>query len=333
MRVFVCSRHTVLSVLLLLFALLLLFFLLPRAISAKTAPSEPVEIPPAALSLQPSAGGLSEQTANPAVPTVPEAETPEPETPEPETPVSLPILMYHSVLRDPARTGDYIVTPMQMEADFRWLIQHGYTSVTLNALIDYVDRGTPLPQKPVLITLDDGYLNNRTYVLPLLEKYGFHAVISIVGKFTDTFSETPDPAPAYAHLTWDDIRALSATGFIEFGNHTYDMHKQTGRHGSKKNTDESETHYKQAFYEDVSKNQTLLLQKAGVDALVFTYPYGQISPEALPILRQMGFRAAFTCLEQVNSLTRDPEALFHLNRFNRSGRLSTEAFMQKMELS
>ena len=84
--------------------------------------------------------------------------------------VKVPIVMYHSVLKDKKMDGKYVVSPTEFENDLIYLEEHGYTTIFLQELVDYVYTGAALPEKPVVITFDDGYLNNLTYVLPILQK-------------------------------------------------------------------------------------------------------------------------------------------------------------------
>ena len=99
---------------------------------------------------------------------------------------SLPVIMYHSVLSDPSRTGDYVITPDEFEKDLIYIKSKGMNTVTPDMIIDYVDNGTPLPADPILLTFDDGHLNNMTYALPLLQKYDMYATVSVVGAYTLT---------------------------------------------------------------------------------------------------------------------------------------------------
>lgn len=247
-----------------------------------------------------------------------------------ESGTELPIIMYHSVLKSPSRAGTYIVSPQTVECDLKYLKEHGYTSMFASELAQAVLTGGELPQKPVIITLDDGYLNNLTYVLPLLEKYDMKAVVSVVGIYSETFSESPDPNPAYAHLCWNDIEELTASGRVEIGNHTYDMHKKTARKGTKKQLGESEAEYYETLITDVGRTQSLLEEFCGIVPTTFAYPYGYISRESVPILQEMGFTALLTCTEKVNMITADPKVLTSLGRFNRPSGVSTERFMKKM---
>ncbi|MBQ1216823.1 MAG: polysaccharide deacetylase family protein [Clostridia bacterium] len=245
------------------------------------------------------------------------------------TPV--PILMYHSVCHNDRIQSKYILSPETFEEDLRWLSQRGYTAVFVSDLVAYVNGEGTLPERPVVITLDDGFLNNKTNVLPLLRKYNMKAVISVVGSFCQRYSETSDPDPSYAYLTWDDIADLAASGRVEIANHTYEMHTVGLRRGCMKKSDESVAAYSAALSEDLSRLQSILSEKSGVTPTVFAYPYGAISSEAVFVLQSLGFRAALTCEERVNYLSAlAPDRLYRLGRFNRPSGESTEEFMARI---
>lgn len=83
--------------------------------------------------------------------------------------VRLPVLMYHGVHSDPKKAGDYVITPQALEEDLLYLQRQGCTTVVMSDLIAYVQQGAPLPEKPVMITFDDGYYNNYLNAYPLLQ--------------------------------------------------------------------------------------------------------------------------------------------------------------------
>ena len=143
------------------------------------------------------------------------------------------ILMYHSLLKDPARHGKYVVSPDLFESDLKYLKEHGYSFVGIQELIDFVYSGAPLPKKSIVITFDDGYYNNYLYAYPLLEKYDAKMVISVIGKYTDLY-DGEKPNAYYSHVTWDMINEMLASGRVEIGNHTYSMHTNGERRGSKR---------------------------------------------------------------------------------------------------
>ncbi|MBR0276882.1 MAG: polysaccharide deacetylase family protein, partial [Clostridia bacterium] len=114
--------------------------------------------------------------------------------------IDVPIIMYHSVKNDISDSAKYIVTPNQLESDLIYLAQNGYTTITMTDLIDYVYNDKKLPEKPIILTFDDGYFNNYYYAYPLMKKYNMKMVISVVGSYSDKFSEIDDSNPAYAYL-------------------------------------------------------------------------------------------------------------------------------------
>jgi peptidoglycan/xylan/chitin deacetylase (PgdA/CDA1 family) len=246
-----------------------------------------------------------------------------------EEAIFLPVIMYHSIFEGTPQ--DYIVTPEQAESDLVWLSSHGYTAVSAQQLCDYTLGTGELPEKPVMITLDDGYYNNLSVYLPLLEKYDMCAVVSVVGSYTELLAAADPHADAYSYLTWEDIRTLNDSGRVEIGCHTYDMHSlKNGRYGCMRMKDESAEDYIQAFSEDTGLLRTALSANCGIMPSVFAYPFGGISHESLPVLKDHGIRMTLTCYERPNYITRDPECLYGIFRYNRSGLYSTEEFMQRL---
>lgn len=248
---------------------------------------------------------------------------------ENEERVFLPIIMYHSIVDDNSSVNGYTVTPEIVENDLKYLSENGYEAIFTEDLINYVNGGT-LPEKPVIITADDGFYNNTVYLLPLLKKYDMKAVISIVGYYTEVIAEADPHIPRYSYLTWDDISEINKSGYIEIGNHTYNMHFDKGRKGCSKLSSETYEEYADALIDDIGLCQTLLSLNCSITPAVFAYPFGSISKESIPILKTMGFAAAFSCYERPNYITRSPDTLFTLDRYNRSGNISTEEFMKKL---
>lgn len=245
----------------------------------------------------------------------------------------LPVIMYHCVLQDPARTGKYVISPARLEEDVVWLQQNGYTIVTAHAIAEFAQGSGTLPEKPVLLTFDDGYYNNMTYVLPILTKHDCTAVIGIVGAYAQRYTEAPDPNPNYGYLSWEEIYALVLSGRFELSNHTFNMHGETGRKGSARRDGESDAAYARAFTSDLEKLQRALLTHTYVEPEFFAYPFGVVDRDSRGLLREMGFAGSFTCSERISRVTAGkPESLWELGRFNRAGDMTTEAFMKKMGL-
>ncbi|MCM1525476.1 MAG: polysaccharide deacetylase family protein [Ruminococcus sp.] len=249
--------------------------------------------------------------------------------------VTLYTLMYHSLLKDPCRTGEYVMQPQDFENDLAYLHEHGYSTVTPQMIIDFAERGTPLPDKPVMLTFDDGHLNNMTYALPLLEKYDMTAVINVVGAYTLRAEEENDPNPYYAYLTRNDIRTLYDSGRFDIGCHTFDMHVSCGRRGASRIAGETEEDYKAAFSDDTDMFSELI-ESCGLSPTVYAYPFGFISKEGFGILKAHGYRIVLTCSEKPTVLSFDPDNsddLVVINRFNRSGLVQTDEFMRSNDIS
>lgn len=246
-----------------------------------------------------------------------------------EKPVPLPVIMYHSVCEKPP--SEYTVTPQQLESDLLWLKNKGFTAVNAQQLIDYVSGGGALPEKPVLITFDDGFYNNLSLALPLLGKYDMCAVVSIVGRYTDDYAAADPHADSYSYLTWEDISELAASRRIEIGSHTYDMHSnRAGRQGCAKLPEETAEEYAARLSADIGLLKTELSRNCGIIPAVFAYPFGALCRESLPVLRDSGILMTLTCREGINAITRDPDCLYGIFRYNRSGLLTTEEYMERL---
>lgn len=243
--------------------------------------------------------------------------------------IFLPVIMYHSIVDDSSKINQYTVTPEIIENDMKYLKNQGFETVLTEELVQYIENDVPLPEKPVMITLDDGFYNNFCYLVPLLEKYDMKAVVSVVGEFVDSASQRDAHMPEYSYLTWDDISEMCQHSCIEIGNHTYAMHSTDLRKGSSKLSYETPEQYSEIFFQDINKLQNLLETNSGVIPVSFAYPFGYISRESIPILKKSGIRATFTCYEKPNYIVKDSDCLFGINRYNRSGNISTEEFMNK----
>ncbi len=248
-----------------------------------------------------------------------------------QTGLALPVLMYHSVLKDPQRSGAYVITPTQFERDMQYLVDHGYTAVLPSDLMKYAAGEEDLPEKPVMITFDDGYYNNLVYVLPILKRLHMKAVVSIVGSYTEEATKRMDQNPTYAHLTWDDICTLASSGVIEIGSHSYALHSsKNGRQGVTRKRGESKADYETVVCHDVELQNTALLEHCGIAPAVFAYPFGEWDKDSEALLRRLGFSLTMTCRERMNYIERNPASLYRLGRYNRPSGVSTETFMKKV---
>lgn len=245
--------------------------------------------------------------------------------------VKLPVIMYHSVLKDEAQAGKYVISPSTLEADLNYLESHGYETVTVADLVRYVDELGELPEKPVMITFDDGHYNNYLYAYPLLKKHGMRAVISVIGKETEQYTESGQENAYWSYLTLDRLREISTDGVFEIQNHSYDLHENDARKGALRMRGESLESYRALLVEDTERAQKLLIEGGVPTPICYTYPYGACSRESEEVIKSLGFLCTMGCEERVNTLRRgDPDCLYRLGRYNRPAGVSAERFLGKV---
>ena len=158
------------------------------------------------------------------------------------------------------------------------------------------------------------------------------AVISIIISETDRYSQLDENRENYSHLTWEQIGEMMESGLIEFQSHSYDLHKNSGkgkRKGIGKRKGESTEGYQAAIREDVEKGQLRFVEMTGYAPTAFTYPFGAVSEDSYPVLEELGFRATLDAQGKVFRLTRDPECLRRIPRYNRPWGTTAEQIITK----
>ena len=245
--------------------------------------------------------------------------------------VVLPIVMYHKILK--SKRGRFTVSPAQLEADYQAFLAAGYTPVFMSEVIDWVDGRGSLPEKPIVITFDDGHYNNLYYGVPIAKKLGVKKMILPVTEFSKNHSESDidHSNPNYSHLTWAQLKECVDSGFVEIGNHTHAMHKFKPRYGIAKMGGENICDYACALKRDIDESQRLIMEAGVARPTTFAYPFGKYSKESREILLDLGFRALLTCNEWTNKIKKgDPSSLHNLGRYNRDGAMSTEEIVRKL---
>lgn len=243
--------------------------------------------------------------------------------------VELPVIMYHQISRKNSNTGKYIISREQLVSDLEYIKKMGYTTVTVKDLINYVNGKGSLPEKPVMLTFDDGHETAYTILYPLLKEMGMCAVVSVIGYLADLYTEIDDHNDTYSYLTWDEIKELSDTPEIEIQNHSFNMHsvEKGGRRGIAPMKGESRESYFSAVNADVGKMQLELMKKGEVKATAMVYPYGSHTELTLEVCKDLGFLCTMTCEERINTVTKyNTASLYNLGRYNRSGEMTAREF-------
>ena len=245
------------------------------------------------------------------------------ETPDPPVPdsVTVPILLYHDV--NETGEGDYIISEETLYSHLDAIREAGYHTVTFQQMAAYVEEGTPLPENPVALTFDDGYLSNYEIVWPALQERDMTATIFVIGSSVgkDTYKDTG--AGIIPHFSYQQAEEMAASGVISVQTHTYDMHQYQplepdgGRRGCLPREDETEETYRQALETDLTRAIEELESNTSETALVLSYPGGDYTQEAEEISAQLGLRVSVSTVPQPAVLTRgDPASLRLLGRYN-----------------
>jgi peptidoglycan/xylan/chitin deacetylase (PgdA/CDA1 family) len=236
----------------------------------------------------------------------------------PPEPVNLPIIMYHQISENRGRLDTYVISPDEFEEDLKLFKDNGFTTIAVSDLIKFVTKKGELPEKPIMLTFDDGFESDYVYAFPLLKKYEMKAIFSIIGRFTDMFSEEGVVKHInYSHLSWDQITEMHKSGFADFHNHTYDMHVIDKRRGALPRKYESDEEYEKVIKDDLGKLNEEYKEHIGVSPEAFTCPFGCYNDRLKEAVRKVGFSVIFSSAQTMNTLTGDPEELFKLNRFVR----------------
>jgi peptidoglycan/xylan/chitin deacetylase (PgdA/CDA1 family) len=126
------------------------------------------------------------------------------------------VLMYHSVSPYDEDPHEVTITPQRFERQMRWLRGRGLGGVSvaelLSASADGRSRGL------VGLTFDDGYQDFVTYVMPILQRYGFTATTFVLAGRLGGKDEWNRPAPEKALMTADQVHQAAQSG-MEIGSH------------------------------------------------------------------------------------------------------------------
>ena len=213
------------------------------------------------------------------------------------TPV--PVLMYHHFMDVDSSDVDTIVTVKRFREQLLALKAAGYAPVDPFEIADHVENGTPLPDKPVLITMDDGYSSNLELAAPVLEECGMKATVFVigatVGRTTYPGSETVLDPPRFS---WEQVRPWVEKGVLCVQSHTYEMHHRSGgewdRDGVLQKPGEGERDYRAALTADVERAKSELEDGLDVPLIAVAFPYGLWSRTAVQQFRQAGIKLTFT---------------------------------------
>ena len=228
-----------------------------------------------------------------------EVYTPTQQPTEPAPPeMEVPVLLYHHI--DDTGDGGSCIEEGNFLRHLDALAAAGYTTVTMEQLADYVQKGKPLPPKPIAITFDDGYLSNYEIAYPALAERGMKATIFVIGVSVgkDTYKDTGEPI--YPHFSYEQAREMEDSGVISVQTHTYDMHQYLpfepdgGRKGVLPLESETQEEYLDALREDLQLGIRELEQETGRENISLAYPFGEFTEESEQVCDELDIFITFT---------------------------------------
>ena len=190
--------------------------------------------------------------------------------------VRVPILMYHYISTPPEDADEYrtdlSVLPENFRAQIAYLAENGYQSITFNDLSLALTNKKILPDKPVILTFDDGYIDNYENAFPILAEYGFRATFFIVTDFIDNEYS--------AYMTWGMIKEMSAAG------HHIEPHSRT-------HPDLTGQEYDYLIWQILGPQETISYH-TGITPRYFSYPSGRYDDAVIEVLQALDFWGAVT---------------------------------------
>lgn len=237
--------------------------------------------------------------------------------------VEVPILMYHHITSE-AKDGlnTMTITPERFEEHIYSLISQGYTPIFLEELISYVESGEKLPEKPICITFDDGYLSNYEYAFPILKKYNAKANIAIIGVTVGATEYKDTRNKIIPHFTMEQALEMEHSGVVSIISHTFDMHQakdfESGdkiRTTAVKLENETNEEYKRDFKEDFEK-MSEIFKSLHKNIEIVAYPYGKYNELSNQLLKELGVKLTLSTMAGTNIVEKNnTECLYNLKRY------------------
>ena len=224
-------------------------------------------------------------------------------------PAFIPVLMYHKIPdAAPATAHRTFVTKENFAKHLAFFKSQQLTPITFQDYQNFASGRRPLaefPKRPIILTFDDGYVDNYTNLLPLMRQYGYRGVLYLLGDFElrhNAWDLAANPAEPRAELMSEPQKRAFVEAGWEIGAHT-------------------QTHPRLATLPpaqaaaEISQSKAGLEQRLGVEIQSFAYPYGDLNPETKRLVAEAGFRYAVATDSGGLHLEDDRMQIFRVNMF------------------
>lgn len=238
---------------------------------------------------------------------------------------NIPVLMYHHVGNKP---GLVTLSPKTFRDQMAWLSSSGWKTLT-SAEVEAFYAGVPMPRKSVMLTFDDGWLDNWFLVFPILKEFNLKAHIFLITSLVGDGPVRRDIVREYAHreceqaiaqgradnvmLRWLEVAAMRQSGLVEFHVHTHS-------HIRWDNVCATQNEQFSRMMEDLLISQQCLRDKTGYCSSHLCWPEGYYTWEYIRMARSLGFRYLYTTERRMNNPDNGP---FRIGRISTKEREDT----------
>ena len=221
------------------------------------------------------------------------------------------VLCYHSV--PTVFNGDPDgISVLNLAQQLAWLRESGYTAISMQDVIKAKNGIKPLPERSFLLSVDDGFADFYTHVFPLLKLFKVPAVFGLVGRWIEEPGMQQNETDPYFRqqrfVTWEQVKEMSDSGWVEIASHSYDLH-----HGIVANpqgnvkpaavslqydkatqTYETPEQQRLRVRKDLTKNAELIQKYTGKSPRIMVWPYGAIDSVGVEEAARAGMPINFT---------------------------------------
>jgi peptidoglycan/xylan/chitin deacetylase (PgdA/CDA1 family) len=194
----------------------------------------------------------------------------------------IPILMYHSISKHATpKFKPFTVSPALLAEQMAYLHQRSYTTITVTQFVHArAQEGAALPERPVVLTFDDGFADFFTDALPVLQRYGFTATLYVTTAFINGTSHwlQREGEAARSMLAWDQLTEITARG-IECGSHSH-SHPQL------------DVLPLSVAINEIVQSKEIIEQHLGQEVSSFAYPFGYHTAALRRQVQKAGYTSA-----------------------------------------
>jgi biofilm PGA synthesis lipoprotein PgaB len=206
------------------------------------------------------------------------------------------------------------ISTASLNTIFAWIKAKDFHPVSVDQIVASRNGGAPLPTRAILLSFDDAYKSQFTKVFPLLQAYGYPALVGVVTRWTNTpagdsirISHKSLMPPGY-FMSWQDLREMAQSGLVEIASHTHDMH-----HGAVANPQgnelpaasshlylpdlkryETDDEYQARIYDDLSTSVNFIREQTGISVRSAVWPYGMYNAALIEASQKLGMQVHFT---------------------------------------